>query len=315
VRSDPAGRVRHLEGLRSSCAIRRIICEDRLRTGRECNFRGATGIWMSRPTNYGRISIMKLLLVAAVAGCGEVHPPERPAIAKAIANSFTLQIVFLGPVDVPVRVYADGRQIGDLVARDVIWLNFNAASDAPTIHATAHLPCGWRDVRFFDTNRELKKPTSGNPGKIFLQARLPVDLFIVDNRDGLDTTLVLGELSRVIPGGQPVRVNSPRPDCQAGAEMRLGANVLGSLPTPPEESTAGRAILVDPTAKRCYRYSTARYSRLPQVAATGDTPINLRRATLHVLPGDPDHLFRHAPSAIQSHSHVEVMRQLLDVPC
>lgn len=278
-----------------------------------------------------RVTTAAVAMLSILPGCEPSPQPKQETVPpQTLVFAYTLR----NQSGAQTRYQIDGKEV--LVSEDAREIRFVRAlpgsvsavqarrdverglaqpgmPGTPRLTAQALSPCGWRSVPI-----ELSKPRwPANPKQIDVEAFIagvPGFQVVIDNRRGPPRTLAVGQWKHSVTADTAEIATVPLGDCDPAAigSIALDGEAAGPAPEPP------RAVLLDPTGARCYRYQQISYVKAGLEGLPAGSAHDLRRKKWHPLPSglrEVDYLFEKAPPSLQSVMNFEQRSELTERAC
>jgi len=246
----------------------------------------------------------------------------RVSVGKVLAN------------EIPIRFYANGREIKEVHVDETpgaeAWI-FEADGSAqgaiytqPSVVAQVLTPCGWREVALQPATimvREYSPTVPEEHAEYYYPSSYTEQVFWfwVDNRDGDEAEVRLGQAAYRLPAHKATQIMSYLPVCPEGGVVRFDGQEMGSVS---REQLASRGpaqptLFIDPTGKRCYNHRNVHYQAEELGPFTQAKPTRLSGQRLYVLPDRVTYMLEAAPSQEMSTSDelTKDVAELTDTRC
>lgn len=266
-----------------------------------------------------------LLLPPILAGCGKRPPAQK---------ELPLRLRVTGVRE--VRVLLDGEELRDKVKGDPDnYLSFEVKElpDNPKITVQKLTPDGWVNLEWkrheeYAPYPGWKPPRNDNNSHrnytIVCENIIPYFTMLIDNRDLLEGTLSIGQLSIPLekratreeqsgkpdpyykPGTYSVGLPAPKFSCR----VKIDGREVGNLLAEPNPKWGGAYYLLDVSGKREYRWQRIVYVeegvdllsndpfKNPGGRPSFGVPEFFLAKHLHHLPGHPDHFLSEAKRSV-----------------
>jgi hypothetical protein len=198
----------------------------------------------------------------------------------------------------------------------------------PHIQASVFYVCGWQPATVdlpppaeddIQQARDQKQSVTEPMSIEFDSAQQNVTIY-VDNHGGAAAQLAVGEYSEPVAANFAGSMTFPYyPQCDEAKQVSLNGETIGTLGQDPQSPGVPLDMLLDTTAKHCFRFEWHRYSTFPDDSfpeqVGGQTIFN--RQLLRTLTDDQyvNYFLKPLPAEVESQTDETSMSALNEIPC
>jgi hypothetical protein len=275
------------------------------------------------------LTVSLVFAVVLASGCKHQEP----------ATTATITVSDWKPLAMPVEIVTDGNSVGTFTDRS---FSFPISPGTTQVTARVGFACGAKEFKV-----PLKDPTDderaddqaadrpiAKRGAVSIFVNQLMAKFWIDNREGTEKQVKIGELEFTVPADSHPILEVPAPLCQQELYVKLNGEDIGPWPQEPPnseplaDSLTGRPVsasngvalrlLLDVRGSHCYNYRVVLYADrwMPNVRGTQSPGTNLSRQRLYALQSSLDYFFTAAPDTVQFTPGDKMAKgQLTDLDC